>query len=249
MLAATDELLQRANVQLELHGPVDQLQEHRGGLLLVGNHKNQWEFVAAASMLHRIGRSDMLNIAKFSVQRQVFQAVGGSALKHSLPVYPRLLASDRGEFFNYETFNRIMYRKFLLSTKESERKNNDAISCSSDHLAGGGVVNIYPCGSIVDASTNPWRPGIGRIIARENKAAQSNTLVVPYELDEIHRYKFLAAVVLGRPLKKPMTLPLHIAEPRLASRFAVGVYGDGDTAADRITASVRDYFLQTLYEQ
>jgi hypothetical protein len=209
---AVRQTLEQDNITVEVDGELEQLHDHQGGILFVGDHKNQWEFVALIDMLSRIERNDMLNVAKFYVKRQIHQALGQAASKLVIPVYPRILASDREEFFNSETLNRVLYRKYLLSTAESADANTRAIEAVVERLDKGGVGNIFPTGSVVDSLTHPWREGVGRIINELPDKSKEETLVVPYKLDDIPRRRLVGAIAMrghgmfGRPQRMSLRL-------------------------------------------
>lgn len=210
--------------RLASEGDFDRLKEHDEGILFVGDHKNQWEFVALMDMLSRLGRDDMINIAKFYVQRQIHQTLGAAASRLVLPVYPRILARDRGEVFNSETINRFLYRRFLLDKEESAKVNETAIVTSADFLDDGGVVNIFPCGSVVDARTHAWHTGVGRIIRQLPEEGRGDVLVAPYATEDIFKVRLVGAVALrgrgifGRPQSMDVEVgPLHTAEEIVSS--------------------------------
>lgn len=210
-IPAVQKTLEQDNITVEVNGDFDRLDEHEAGILFAGDHRNQWEFVALMDMLAKMNRDDMLNVAKFYVQRQVHLALGEAASRLVVPVYPRLLARDRGEFFNSETLNRILYRKFLLTLIESEEANSRAIDASVDKLTAGGIVNIFPTGSVTDSMTSPWREGIGRIITHLDSDTQQDTLVSLYNIDRISKLRLVGAVATrGRMLGKPQAMKLNL---------------------------------------
>lgn len=227
-------LLDRDGVGMQVSGDMDQLSEHRGGMLFVGDHQHQWEFVAATALAHTLGRDDMHHVAKFYVKRQIRWALGATAAESILPVYPRILASDRGEFLNTETVNRIVFRRHLLTKAEAAAENERVLGQSSEHLANGGTVNIYPCGSIVDWSEHTWRSGVGRIISGVPGSVRQETLVVPYRLDGLSRNRLIANVVLRGRLLAPETMRLQLGEPITAQRLVDMVGEDPDAITDRL---------------
>lgn len=243
---AIHETLEQDGIAVNVSGDLDRLQDHEGGMLFVGDHKDQWEFVALMDMLAQMERDDMLNIAKFYVKRQVHQAFGRAASRLVMPVYPRILASDRGEFFNTETLNRIAYRRHLLTLAESAQANAEAIAASSERLVDDGVVNIFPVGSVVDARKHTWRTGVGRIINGVPEEAASDVLVVPYGMESISRARFLGAVatrgwgVFGRP----QTMNVHIGPIQTVGELTESLpAGERDDPA-AITAQLREQFLE-----
>ena len=222
-IPAVQEILQRDNITVTVEGDIERLHEHGGGILFAGDHKHQWEFVALMDVLSRMGRNDMINIAKFYVQRQIHYALGAAASRLIAPVYPRLLAKDRGEFLNQETLNRVFYRRHLLGLEESTRANEETLQRATHYLNEGGVVNIYPCGSIVDSRTHPWREGVGRMINDLSDKGKGDVLVAPYALEGISRIRFLGAIamrgwgVFGRSQSLDMSLgPMYTADELVA---------------------------------
>jgi hypothetical protein len=212
LLDATQNILKRDGIDVAVDGDVERLYAHTGGLLFAGDHKNQWEFVAIMDLLSKMGRQELLLIAKFYVHWQAHQALGDVAARHIVPVYPRILARDRGELLNSETGNRLMYRRFLRTAADSAQLNDHALDTAAQSLINNDAVGIFPCGSVVDAKTHPWRRGVGEIIQRIPDDAKSNVLIVPFGMEDISRLRLVAAVamrgrgVFGRP--QTMTLQL-----------------------------------------
>ncbi len=242
---AVSETLSKSNVSVEVDGDMDQLREHDGGILFIGDHKNQWEFVALMDILSRMGRDDMLNIAKFYVQRQIHQSLGRAASNLVAPVYPRLLASDRNNVINSELINRIFYRRYLLSASESADANAHSLAAATDRLAKGGVVNIFPCGSVVDARTHPWRHGVGKIIEQLPPDARQDVLVAPYCIDDISRMRLVGAVALkGRGIfGRPQTMTVRLGPFQTTEELF-----DSETSREpimpaTITAELRERFV------
>lgn len=243
---AIHETLEQDNVAVTVNGDLERLQDHEGGLLFVGDHKDQWEFVALMDMLARMDRDDMLNVAKFYVKRQVHQAFGRAASRLVLPVYPRILASDRGEFFNTEALNRIAYRRHLLTLAESAQANEAAIATSSERLADDGVVNIFPVGSVVDARRHAWRTGVGRIIQQIPEESKSDVLVVPYGLESMSRAKFLGAVAMrGRGIfGGPQSMNVHVGPIQTADELTGSLPASERDDPAAITRQLHEQFLE-----
>jgi hypothetical protein len=99
IMQAVHQTLEQDNISVDVTGEFERLQHHHGGILFVGDHKNSLEYVALMDILSRIGRDDMLNIAKFYIQHQVQYALGAVASRLVVPVYPRALASDRRNIY------------------------------------------------------------------------------------------------------------------------------------------------------
>jgi hypothetical protein len=243
---AIHETLEQDNVTVNVEGDLERLEDHEGGLLFVGDHKDQWEFVALMDMLARMNRDDMLNVAKFYVKRQVHQAFGRAASRLVLPVYPRILASDRGEFFNTEMINRIAYRRHLLTLAESARANEAAIATSSERLADDGVVNIFPVGSVVDARRHAWRTGVGRIIQQIPEESKGDVLVVPYGLESMSRAKFLGAVAMrGHGIfGRPQSMNVHVGPIQTANELTGSVPAGEREDPAAITKQLYEQFLE-----
>lgn len=245
---AVHEIFRRDNITVGVEGDLDRVQNHKDGILFVGDHKNQWEFAALMDILSQIDRDEMLNIAKFYVQRQVHQALGYAASRLVAPVYPRILARDRGEFFNSETLNRLFYRKYLLTLAESEQANTRSLQAANEHLDRGSVVNIFPCGSVVDARVNPWRTGVGKIIRQIPEETKSDVLIVPYGMEDISRARLVGAVamrgrgIFGRPQQMNVRLgPLQTAA-ELADSLPDSDREDPEAITERLRGQFVDHF-------
>lgn len=210
---ATHTILAQDNINLSVSGDYERLKKHEGGVLLVGDHKHQWEFVAAAAMAYEMGHDDMRNVAKFYVKRQVAFALGAVAAENIIPVYPRLLVREREGNYGTERFSRRYYRRSLLSAEESHAANGQAIKEATGYVADGGVVNIFPCGSIVDSMTHPWRQGVGQIITGLPEEVREDTLVAPYRMVDASWIRTVAAVAMrGRGVfGRPQTMAIELA--------------------------------------
>ena len=241
---AVRQTLEQDHITVDVDGDLEQLQDHQGGILFVGDHKNQWEFVALIDMLSRMERDDMLNVAKFYVKRQIHQALGSAASRLVVPVYPRILASDRQEFFNSETLNLIAYRKHLLTVAESAEANTRAVEAVVERLDDGGVGNIFPTGSVVDSLTHPWREGVGRIINELPEEAKGETLVVSYKLDDIPRKRLVGAVAMrGRGmLGKPQRMGLRLGPIGTAAALIDSLPDSDRQDQTAITEQLRSQF-------
>lgn len=248
---AVHETLARDNVTVDVEGDFERLQNHSGGLLFIGDHKNQWEFVALMDMLSRMGRDDMYNIAKFYVQRQVHQALGQAASRLILPVYPRILARDRGEFFNSEVVNRVLYRRHLLTMAESAEVNTRSLKIAGESLAGGGVVNIFPCGSVVDARKKPWRSGVGEILRQIPKENTQEVLVVPYSMADAPRARLVGAVALGGRgvFGRPQTLHVQLGPVQTVAELLDLLPDSASSDREAITSLLQEQFIEYFGEK
>jgi hypothetical protein len=191
---AAHEMMVRSNVTIATSGEVDRVQQHSGGLLFIGNHSRQFEFAPLMAILGQMGRVSIKNVAKFYVERQVHWALGTLGTEALLPVYPRLLATDRRNKLNVELGSRLLFRKSLQTLAESARLNQLMVDSAAQELSDDGVVNVFPCGRIVNNMKKPWRPGVGRIISAVPAADRENVLVVPYQVNNMSRLRLLGAV-------------------------------------------------------
>jgi hypothetical protein len=221
ILQATHDILVRDNVTVQATGHVDAVREHPGGVLFVGNHNKQFEFVALMDFLSQAGRTSMKNIVKFYVREQVNAALGRVGTDIVLPVYPRLLATDRANKLNLELASRIKYRNHLKTLEESQHLNDVAVQLAAEELSGGGIVNIFPVGRVSNNMKSPWREGVGRILTRLPEEARDEVLVVPYHADNINRFRLLAAVaVRGKGLLgAPQHIDLTLGQPATAAEM------------------------------
>ena len=248
LLQATHDILQRDNIIVTATGDVDTVRNHEGGLLFVGNHNKQFEFVALMDVLSQLGRTSMKNIVKFYVENQVTWGLGSIAADAVLPVYPRLLATDRKNKLNAELGSRLIYRKSLKNTTESKRLTDESLQAATVELCNDGVVNIFPCGSIVNNIEHPWRAGVGQIVSQIPTAAKERVLVVPYHADNINRVRLLAAVaVRGKGmLARPQYINLTMGRSQTAAEV-VGSLPEqlqGDPKA--ITDALRHQYVTSL---
>lgn len=250
ILAATKDILRRNNITVRASGNGDVVGRHEGGRLFVGNHNKQFEFVALMDFLSRLGNTSMLHVVKFYVERQVGWALGQPARDMVLPVYPRLLASDRRNKLNAELGSRMLFHRSLRTLEESNRLNEAALRSAADELSGGGIVNIFPCGSIVNNMTRPWRPGVGRMIGLLADEVHDDVLVVPYHADNINRARLLAAVVMqGRgPFGRPQTIDLKFGEPLTVAEIIRRVPGPSRRDPSAITEVLRQQYCNSFAE-
>ena len=248
MLAATKEILQRNNITVRASGNTAVVEQHRGGCLFVGNHNKQFEFIALMDFLGGLGNTRMVHIVKFYVERQVDWALGQPARAIVLPVYPRLLASDRSNKLNAELGSRILFHRSLRTLEESSRLNEESLRLAAHELSSGGIVNIFPCGSIVNNMTQPWRPGVGRMIGLLSNKVHDDVLIVPYHANNINRARLLAAVAMqGRgPFGRPQTIDLEFGEPRTVAEVIrrVPEPSRGDPSA--ITDVLRQQYCESF---
>ena len=250
IIGAVSQTLERDNVTICVDGDIDRLERHEGGILFVGDHQNRWEFVPLMGVLARIGRADMRNIAKFYVQRQISSALGSAAAENILPVYPRILASDR-KGYNSESINRAFFRKQLLSLEESSIATNKSVREATDFLADGGAVNIYPCGSVVQTATHPWREGVGRIIQQLPEGVRENTLVAPYRLRDFSAARFVSAVALrGMGLAgRPQDIHFELAPLQTADEIIAAVSDGSGTNPSAVTEHLRQSYVEYFHPE
>lgn len=246
---ATRQLLARDNITVDVYGEHSRLAEHDGGLLFVGDHRKQWEFVALMDVLSRMGRTEMYNVAKFYVKTQVAKLIGAEAAANILPVYPRILASDLAHNFDSESISRMMYRRSLLPADESRVVNTAALDFATRSLESDGVVNIFPCGTVADWRKSPWRSGVGRIIQQLSETGKEQTLVSLYRLGDIVSWRrVVAAIALrGRGLAgRPQTLPLELAPVKTAAEIVGSLAVKYRDDPDSITDALRRNLLASL---
>jgi hypothetical protein len=248
ILSATKDILQRNNITVRPSGNTDAVGEHRGGRLFVGNHNKQFEFIALMDYLSRLGNISMKHIVKFYVERQVDWALGQPARNIVLPVYPRLLASDRRNRLNTELGSRILFHRSLQTLAESNRLNEATLRLAADELSGGGIINIFPCGSIVNNMTQPWRPGVGRVIGLLPDEVHDDVLVVPYQADNINRTRLLAAVAMqGRgPFGRPQTIDLKFGGPLTVTEIIRRVSEPSRRDPSAITDVLRQQYCESF---
>jgi hypothetical protein len=247
---AVHSILSRDNIGISVEGDYDRLKQHKGGVLLVGDHKHQWEFVAAAAMAYEMGYDDMRNVAKFYVQRQVALALGPIAAKNIIPVYPRLLVRERDGNYGTERFSRQYYRKSLLDADESRVANELAIMEAAGNVREGGLVNIFPCGSIVDSMTHPWRQGVGQIITELPEDVHQDVLVAPYRMVDASWIRTVAAVAMrGRGIfGRPQTMDIELAPiytvDEIIQTLPDGQQDDPVVITDQLRQNFINYFSE-----
>jgi hypothetical protein len=248
LLMAAHEMMVRSNVTIATSGEVDRVQQHSGGLLFIGNHSRQFEFAPLMAILGQMGRVSIKNVAKFYVERQVHWALGTLGTEALLPVYPRLLATDRRNKLNVELGSRLLFRKSLQTLAESARLNQVMVDSAAQELSDDGVVNVFPCGRIVNNMKKPWRPGVGRIIGAVPAADRENVLVVPYQVNNMSRLRLLGAVAArGRgPLGIPQHLDLVFGNPRTAEDIIDLTPGGQHANAAAVTDTLRQQYVQSF---
>jgi hypothetical protein len=248
LMLAVHELLERDNITVNAGGPLDTMADHPYGMLFVGNHSRQFEFVALMEVMSRLGRTSMKHIAKFYVGNQLRWAFGGDVADAILPVYPRLLATDRRNKFNLELFSRIAYRSSLKDSAESARLNDLALESAAQELSEGGLVNIYPCGSIVNNMRHPWRAGVGRILTSLPEEDRDNILVVPYHADNINRTRLImAGLARGRGIfGRPQEITVEFGEPCTVAETIGSLPYESQRDPVAITDALRAHYVASL---
>lgn len=224
------------------------ISNHEGGMLFIGNHERQFEFVALMDVLSRLGRTSMKNIVKFYVEEQVEWCLGKAGTDIVLPVYPRLLDRDRKDKWNAELGSRIMFHKLVQPAAVAIPLTDQSVAAASKELRSGGVVNIFPCGSIVDANKEPWHNGVGRIIRGLSEPERKDVLVVPYHANNISRGRLVTAIASrGRgPLARPQTIDLTVGEARTASEVMDDVAEDKRDTPMAIADVLRAHYLSAF---
>lgn len=248
MLRATQDALERANVTVRTQGNMETISSHEGGMLFIGNHERQFEFVALMDVLSRLGRTSMKNIVKFYVEEQVEWCLGKAGTDIVLPVYPRLLDRDRKDKWNAELGSRIMFHKLVQPAAVARPLTDQTVAAASKELRDGGVVNIFPCGSIVNAMEEPWRDGVGRIVRGIPESERKDVLVVPYHADNISRGRLVAAVAArGRgPLARPQTIDLTVGVTHTATEVMDEIEEDKRDIPMAIADVLRAHYLSAF---
>ena len=244
--------LQGANISVNIDGDVDRLKEHTGGILFVGDHKTRWEFIAIADVLSQIERSELLNIAKFYVQRQVYMMLGHKAAnEHVIPVYPRILARDRLDIFNYEFSSRFLFRKHLLSFAESLEANAHSLAKASQALVKSSAVNIHPTGCVEDATIHEWRSGIGRIIQQIPDENKGDVLLAPYSVDNFSQARLLGAIATHGfgPFGRPQSMEVKLGSLQTTLDLVEELPHEEREDPEAITERLRTHFLKDFANQ
>jgi hypothetical protein len=246
MMRATHDILRRDNVSVNVSGSLDAIANHQGGMLFIGNHNRQFEFVALMAVLSGIGRTSMKNIVKFYVENQINWAFGKPGTDITLPVYPRLLDKDRKSIMNLELGSRMLFYRSLKPGDEARRATAESTVAAAKELAEGGVVNIFPCGSITNNMVKPWREGTGRIVSMVPEAQHGDTLVIPYHADNINRLRLVAAVAArGKGLLgRPQHIDMAIGEPQTITEVMQSIDGDLPHTPMAITDTLRQHYVE-----
>jgi len=216
IMQATHTVLEQSNITVVPEGPLKAIVDHTDGLLFAGNHSMIFEFAILTDMLSQLGKTSIKHVAKFYAEEQTVWLLGEQAREMTLPVYPRALASDRKNKINAELPLRLVFHRHLKSLEESKKLTDNSLQAAADELALGGIVNIYPRGSVRNDVRRTWRAGIGRIIQKLPEDAQEKTMYVPYHVDGLNPVKIVAAVasrgkgILGRPQR----IGISVGEPR-----------------------------------
>lgn len=242
--------LEQANIAVDIRSPDDvvtQLDEHRGSVLFVGDHRKQWEFVALMALAATVGRSDLYHVAKFYVMHQVSSALGKAAASKVLPVHPRILANDVRHGVDAEVVSRLVYRQHLRNTAESKMHNERVISSARQLLHDGHMVNIFPCGKITDALKSTWRTGLGRVISGLSEDDRASTLLCMYRFGEgMSRTNFLARISTIGTYTPSSTqlLPFEVLRVATIAETMASMRAAEQANPTAITSHVRQLFLR-----
>lgn len=249
MLQAAQTVLERNQVTVTPSGHIDAVADHPGGMLFVGNHDRQFEFVALMDVLSRIGRTSMKNIVKFYVEKQVEWSLGQIGTTITLPVYPRILDKDRRRKFNAETGSRILFRRLLQPAEVARHLTDASLQAASAELAQGGVVNIYPCGSIANNMKKPWRQGVGRIVNQVPAEDRDEVLVVPYHANNIRRVQLAAAMAVRGSgiLGRPQNIEIAFGQPQTAAEAIGTLPRTRQDDPEAITEALRQNYVRSFF--
>ncbi len=240
------QLLTRDNITVNPSGQYEELANHEGGILFVGEHKQQFEFLPLMAVLHDLGRTGLKNIVKPYVGINAEKVFGPVGLMVALPVYPRALDRDRPNIWNDQLRARMLFRRYLQTAANARRLTDISLQMAADELVAGEVINIFPCGRVVDSMKNPWREGVGRIIGLVPEEKGDDVLVVPYHANNIKKVRMAAALaargknILGRPQTVEVVFgpsytvnelidalpPEHQANPRAMTDLLREMYAD-----------------------
>lgn len=236
-------------VVVDVCGGTDAWQRTGTGTLLVGDHRQRFEFAALLSALGQAGRTDVHLFAKpFSRNARIIHSAGLHAQGVILPVFPRRFAADRHHVLDRDLLRRLAIGDGLPTEGELRLLNDRILRRASASLEAGRLVTLFPCGAVVDARRSTWHRGLGTIVKQVAPARRSAVAVVLFRFDDfsatriVHRLNLHARGVVPR---RPYRIRLRVR--------ALGQIDDvfGDAAlrcltAEEVTQRLRRRFIQSF---
>ena len=243
---AVAETFDRANITVEVEGDTSLIANEGQGALLVGDHRNGFEYAPLLAAFGHMGREDIRLVAKpFSMQARVIGSLGVGGAGLTLPVIPGTLARDRDDKFNRDLYWRIVNRGNLPTKAELKQLNADTLQHCTDLAVSGHAVTLYPAGGVMDATVRPWQRGLGRVIQQLPEEARDGVAIVPFRFDDFSKLRLMRSLTMASSgmVPRPYTITMRLGKQGTVNELL------GDTSrqdAGEITEILRQQFVRAF---
>lgn len=247
---AMHHMFERGRIVVDVIGDTSVWGKPDIGTLLVGDHRDRFEFAPLLAALGRLGRSDVHFIAKpYSRNSRIIHAAGRYAEDMILPVFPGTLARDR-----VRIINRDILRRIGLGDRTPTQGNLRALNARTVHRAAacletGRLVTVYPCGAVTDALRSPWHRGLGNIIKRVSPERRPALRVVLFRFDDFAAIRIVRRLNLqsrGVLPRRPYRICLRIGAQGSIEHL-LGQHAPIDHLdANEITQRLRRRFVESF---
>ncbi len=157
-------------------------QENQPAILMGINHEAIIEPIFLVSLL------DRLDIRFLGMK--VFQYLGPYIADYIFPVLPKKIATDYRGSSKATISNRLdpvyqLYKMENRTLEEISHLNQQAIENSTEHVANGGALMMYPCGGRpIDSA---WYSGLGKILSGLDPKNLASTPIFPIRMTGLSR--------------------------------------------------------------
>jgi hypothetical protein len=213
LAGAVDHVLTDANIHLEVAGDLSSADGE--GLIIAGDHRHRLEPFLVQAMMNRVGRSASHVIAMpTSLGGRLLQASGPEGREVVIPVVPthnskdnRPPLTDVRASYRYHRYPNV----FGHSKEDLRRLNAAALVRAAGEVSLGSTVMIHPTGNTVEAGSEPWLPGFGKIMQQLSPEARGNTQVAVMRPEAFPVRKVTAALALRDMgiLPRPQTIEMR----------------------------------------
>lgn len=207
-------------------------QENQSVILMGINHEAIIEPIFLVSLL------DRLDIRFLGMK--VFQYLGPSVADYIFPVLPKKIATDYRGSSRVTINNRLdpVYQLYTMENrtlKEISQLNQQSIENSTEHVANGGALMMYPCGGRpIDSA---WYSGLGKILSGLDPEKLATTPVYPIRMTGLSRrfvYRKINRAAFGRQRKDSVYMnilaPIFVPSELSGSRAEIVLdYVAGET--------------------